>query len=96
MAPIRKIQVRTKYAPWLSEETKLLKAEREAAQERAAESDIPEDWRLYRTLRNQVTGKCREDKKKWEENKLDPKENSSTDVWKTVKGWLGWGTAGAI
>jgi hypothetical protein len=81
MAPIRKIQERTKYAPWLSEETKLLKAEREVAQERAAESDIPEDWRLYRTLNNQVTGKYREDKKKCEENKLDPKENSSTDVW---------------
>ena len=94
MAPIRKIQIRTKYAPWLSEDTKHLKLEREAAQERAAESNSPEDWRIFRSLRNQVTGKGREDKKNWEENKLDPKENSSTDVWKTVKGWLGWGTSG--
>ena len=94
MAPIKKIQTRNKYAPWLSEDTKHLKAEREAAQERAAESDDPEDWRAFRALRNQVTKKCREDKKKWEKEKLDPNDNTTTDVWKTVKGWLGWGTSG--
>ena len=26
--------------------------------------------------------------------KLDPRENNSTDIWSTVRGWLGWGTAG--
>ena len=60
----------------------------------AAQSDDPEDWRAFRALRNQVTKKCREDKKKWEKEKLDPNDNTTTDVWKTVKGWLGWGTSG--
>ena len=62
MAPIKKIQTRTKYAPWLSKETKLLKDKREAAQEQAAQTDNQEDWRVYRGLRNQVTAKSREDK----------------------------------
>ena len=86
MAPIKKIQTRKNYVPWLSKETKLLKDKREAAQEKAAETDHPEDWQLFISLRNQVTLKGREDKKTWEEKKLDLNENSTTDVWKTVKG----------
>jgi hypothetical protein len=94
MAPIRKIQTRNNYAPWISKETKLLKDKREAAQERAVETDSHEDWRVYRGLRNQVTAKSREDKQKWEGKKLDLEENNSSGVWKTVKGWLGWGSSG--
>ena len=94
MAPIKKIQTRTKYAPWLSKETKLLKDKREAAQEQAAQTDNQEDWRVFRGLRNQVTAKSREDKQKWEGKKLDLEENNSSGVWKTVKGWLGWGSSG--
>ena len=30
-----------------------------------------------------------EDKKKWEAQKLTREDNSSTDIWRTVKGWLG-------
>ena len=36
MAPVKKIQTRTNYAPWMSKETKLLKEKREAAHEKAA------------------------------------------------------------
>ena len=94
MAPIKRFQTRTKYAPWLSNRTKNLMAEREAAQNKASQTDSLEDWRIFRSLRNQVTSKCREDKRKWEESKLDPEENSCTDIWSTVRGWLGWGGAG--
>ena len=60
----------------------------------AAETDSQEDWRMYRVLRNQVTAKLRGDKQKWEVKQLDLQENNSSDVWKTVKGWLGWETSG--
>ena len=94
MAPIKKIQTRINYAPWMTKETKVLKVKREAAHKKAAETDSQEDWRLFRALRNQVTAKCRDDKQKWERKKLDLEENNSSGVWKTVKGWLGWGTSG--
>ena len=94
MAPVKTIQTRSNYAPWLSEDTKSLKTERNAAQEKASLSDPPEDWRLYRSLRNQVTARSRTDRNKWEKKKLDDKENTSTEVWRTVKGWLGWGGGG--
>ena len=89
MAPVKKIQTRNNYAPWLGKETKLLKDKREAAHEKAAETQRQEDWRLFRGLRNQVTARSRLDKKNWETKKLDLEKNDSSGVWKTVKGWLG-------
>ena len=94
MVPVKTIQTRNKYTPWLSEETKSLQAERNPAQEKASLSDTPEDWRLYKSLRNQVTAKSRTDQNEWEKKKLDDKENTSTEVWRTIKGWLGWGGGG--
>ena len=94
MAPIKRFQTRTKYAPWLSNESKNLIAEREAAQQKASLSDNPEDWRSFRSLRNLVTSRSRDDKRKWEKMKLDPSENNCTDIWSTVRGWLGWGNTG--
>ena len=68
--------------------------ERNEAQEKAAETGNPDDWRMYRAIRNQVTASCRKDKAVWEREKLDHINNTSTDTWQTVKGWLGWGSAG--
>ena len=94
LAPISNIQVRTGYVPGLSKETKLLQKKRNEAQEKAAYSGDPEDWRIFRTLRNQTTAKVREDKKNWETKRFDDAVNSGTDVWKSVKGWLGWNSGG--
>ena len=94
LAPIKTIQTRSRYAPWLSEDTKQLQKERNEAHEKASMSNDPEEWRFFRSLRNQATAKGRADKKKWEENKLDPTQNTSADTWKTVKDWLGWGNSG--
>ena len=78
----------------LSDTTKLLMENRNNAQAKATETDDPNDWRAYRSFRNQVTAKSRADKTAWEREKLDHSANTSTDIWKTVKGWLGWGSAG--
>ena len=55
MAPIKTIQTRTNYVPWLSEDTKGLQQERDDAQKKASHTDDPEDWRLFRSLRNLLT-----------------------------------------
>ena len=64
LAPITNIQIRSGYVPGLSKETKLLQRKRNEAQERAAHSGKQEDWRIFRSLRNQTTAKVREDKQK--------------------------------
>ena len=94
MAPIKTIQTRTNYVPWLSEDTKKLQKEKIDAQKKAATTDNPEDWREFRSLRNQFTSRSRADKEAWEKEKLDDQQHSSTDIWKVVKGWLGWGGGG--
>ena len=67
---------------------------RDAAQRHAAESEDPDDWRLYRNLRNTVTARMRSEKASWEKQRLDHTQNSSTDLWKSIKGWLNWKSAG--
>ena len=94
MAPVKTIQTRKKYVPWLSEDAKKLQAARNTAQEKATLTDSPEDWRHYRSLRNQVTARTRADNKEWQRKQLDDKENSPTGMWRTLKSWLGWGGGG--
>ena len=60
LAPIKTFQTCTNYAPWLGKETKILKKDREAAQANAAQNDDPEDWRIFRSLGNQVGSKARQ------------------------------------
>ena len=85
MAPIRTIQIRKKYVPWLSEATKELMKERDAAQARAATSRDQDDWRAYKHLRNTSTARVRVEKKQWEEQKLSSSSNNPSAIWSTVK-----------
>ena len=93
-APIRTIQTRENYAPHLTEETKLLMQERNHAQTTAATTGSIEDWRKYRGLRNQCVAAQRMDRQKWEVNKLKSAGNTPSDLWKSVKGILGWNRTG--
>ena len=94
LAPIRTIQVRASYVSGISEQTKNLQRERKFAQEKAAFTNDPEDWRTFRSLRNQATASVRMDKKRWEEQRFDSLKNSTTDIWRSLKGWLGWNSGG--
>ena len=94
MAPIKTIQIRVKYAPWLSESTKKLLKERNAAQRTASASGDIDDWRYYKHLRNTATVRMRVEKKNWECEKLSQTDHDSGTLWKNVKGFLGWNNSG--
>ena len=94
MAPIKTIQIRTNYAPWLSDSTKKLLNERNAAQKVASSSRDPDDWRYYKHLRNTATARMRQEKKTWETSKLSNTEHDSGTLWKNVKSFLGWNISG--
>ena len=94
MAPIKTIQVRTKYAAWLSDQTKTLMKDRDLAQYTARQTGDPDDWRKYRNLRNTTTTRMRSEKRIWEQNKMDSTQHSSATLWKNVKSWLSWGDTG--
>ena len=93
VAPLKTVQVRTKYAPHLSEETKELQERRMKAQEKAVTSGTQEDTREYRSLRNQALASLRTDRARWEAAKLNS-SNSPADVWRTAKEIVGWNNSG--
>ena len=89
MAPVRTIQVRSKYAAWLSDHTKAMLKLRDAAR-----TKNQDDWREYKNLRNSATARMRAEKKSWEKQKLDKAQHSSSTLWQNVKSWLNWGNSG--
>ena len=92
MAPVRKFQVRTKYAAWVSNNTKEMMRQRDAAQLTAANTQKEEDWVRYRRLRNDVTGVKKKEKLTWQKKHLESCEETgdSGKMWKHILGWLNW------
>ena len=94
MAPIKVIQARAKYAPWLSEATKNKIKARNEAQKKASESKTKSDWDEYKKLRNSLNNTLKSEKKSWQENKIDDLGSDTSSIWKNVKNWLGWTSGG--
>ena len=93
LAPVKTVQTRTRYAPWLSQSTKLLIEQRDQAQRKASSSKLEEDWKLFRRLRNQVTSKLRVEKVNWQQDKLIKSSDNPGEQWQFVLGWLDWKSA---
>lgn len=93
MAPIQTFQLRKAYVPYLSRDTKALQEAAKTAQKTAVDTGDPEDWRLYRSLRNQRTDSTRMDKLRWETGKLSQVQDPSS-VWSMAKKLLGWANSG--
>ena len=54
MAPIKTIQIRENYAPWLSNLIKEKMKERDQAQQIAARTKLETDWKTFKRLRNSL------------------------------------------
>ena len=94
MAPIKTFQVRTKYAAWISDATKQKIKSRNTAQLTASTSQLQEDWKRYRRLRNDLEVEKRREKRTWQQQKLKTCEemSDSRGLWKNILGWLNWST----
>ena len=94
MAPVKVIQVRSCYAPWMSSKTKEEIKKRKIAQQKAAESQNIEDWEEFKKLRNSINKTIKSEKKQWQSKKLETFGNDTRSIWKNVKNWLGWSSGG--
>ena len=94
-APVRAIQTRKKYAPWLSDSTKKLIADRNNAQKNACLSQHIEDWNKYKKLRNQLTNILKQEKSNWQRTKLSLCDGCPSQQWQHALGWLGWKGSGS-
>ena len=70
MAPIRTIQVRKKFAPWLSQATVDMMKEIDQLQKEAAQSQNRELWKKFKCLQNKVNNRLKYEEKSWQKSKL--------------------------
>ena len=95
MAPMRSIQVRANYSPWLSRDTLELMKVRDQVQKLASETKCRTDWVRYKELRNKVTNKLKNEEFKWQRQRLSGCGGNSAKTWKCVKGILNWHSSGS-
>ena len=93
-APVKTYQVRKNYAPWLTEYTKALMKERDDAQKVSANSKNPDDYRLFKHLRNDVTKHLRKEKREYERKRFENAEKDPAALWSNVKTVLKWANNG--
>ena len=89
------IQVRNSYAPWMSSEMREMIKQRDAAQKKAVETQNNDDWEYYKKIRNSLNNIQKQEKKNWQEKKLESFGNDTGSVWKNIKSWLGWSSGGS-
>ena len=96
MAPVRTIQVRRRYAAWLSEGTKSLMSARDEAMRRYAGSRSPGDWEEARRLRNRVNKLLRSEKSLYMREKVRrcEEQRDSGQIWRNIRSYIGWGGSG--
>ena len=94
LAPMKKIQLRSNYSPWISNETLDMMKNRDALHRYATLSQSHEDYREYKKLRNKINNRLKYEEKKWQSVKLSEIGSNSAKTWKTLKGILGWKSSG--
>ena len=96
LAPIKTIQSRSKRCDWLSQSTKNMMKHRYNTRNTAVQSNLLEDWSLYRQLKNKCTARIKKDRSTNLKNKYEKleKENDSAGLYKLVKSKMGWKTKG--
>ena len=94
-APMKTIQVRTKYAPWLSRQTVELIKERNNLQREASKNNDKEIWKKFKVLRNKINNRLKFEERNWHKLKLEECGENSSKTWKNVKGILQWKTSGS-
>ena len=95
MAPMKTLQIRTNYAPWLSEKTASLMIRRDELLKLASETKCREDWVRFKHVRNTINNRLKYEEYTWQKARLDECSNNSAKTWKSVKGILNWQSSGS-
>ena len=95
IAPMKKIQLRQKYANWLDSEIKQKMTERDNMREAAKESDNDNDWRNYKQARNHCTKMLQKKKKEFYKKKFENhcSEKNVKGTYDLAKKLMGWGSS---
>ena len=87
VAPLKKIQTRINYAPWMTEEILSKLKLRDSARKKAIKTGDPEDWEDFKFLRKNARNLCNSQKAKYDKEYLSVED--STQQWKRIKRYSG-------
>ena len=85
VAPVKTVQICTKYAAHLTAQTKELMNRRDSMKDDAQKSKDLADSAAYKKLRNEAVKAQRADKREWANNLLEKNGNKSKNLWSTIK-----------
>ena len=68
--------------------------QRDYAQDLATRTNNADDWNKFKKLRNKVVSRIRNEKSVWEQGQLDHMTNNSSNLWRNIRSWMGWGQSG--
>ena len=104
-APWVRIYQRKNFVPWLSSNTRYLIKERDLYKRIAknlalistpdAEEDQIAAWEAYRVLRNKINDRKKQEEFLYKSEKMQEVSSSSSALWKTAKGFMGWKSNGS-
>ena len=83
LAPAQRIQIKSNGVPYLSVQSRELQRRRDNQLDIAHITNHPEDWRYYRSLRNQATESIKCDQNRHLQNKVDSKNPGV--IWQAVR-----------
>ena len=90
-APLKVIQNRTCYVPYISDDLKKLMSDRNTAKSKAIEDGTVESFERYKELRNEVTCKLKTAEAEYYVNKFSDPEANTGDIWRNAYQALGTG-----
>ena len=88
-APVKTIQNRKHYVPYITPEIKELMGKRDILRKRAKEENNPQLYNQYKNIRNTVTEKLRHAESDYYQNKFRHESNSTGALWQNVYQVLG-------
>ena len=95
VAPMKTYQIRKNYNPWISRETLEMMKNRDQLHKVASQSNITEDWTVFKKIRNQINNRLKYEEKRWQSEKLRQCNGNAKSSWKTLKSILNWNISGA-
>ena len=84
LAPIIRIQPRANYAPYLSTTTKEKMGQRDKLKWKALESRDPDDWKAFKTVKNQTLKQQRKEKFEWANKLIGEDPQDGKKIWSAV------------
>ena len=87
-APLKVIQVRNNYAPWISPETKQMQKVRDKLKMEAIEEQSESKFKEYKKLRNAIVNRLELDKINYYKTKFYAEKPSSSNIWRQANDYL--------